>query len=129
MRGSGRLGDEEVTAHDRAFATGDRVILLRNNTSLDVDNGDRGVVIAVDPGRRALTVELDAGSQVGLPDWYLDAGWVDHGYALTAHKLQSTTVDRTFASRRRFGRAAAAHARQTRLWLGWACFLPVGVVG
>jgi hypothetical protein len=32
-----------------------------------------------------------------VPDWYLDAGWVDHGYALTAHKLQSTTVDRTFA--------------------------------
>jgi hypothetical protein len=97
MRSSGRLGDDEITAHDRAFATGDRVILLRNNTSLDVDNGDRGVVIAVDPGQRALTVELEAGRQVGLPDSYLDAGWVDHGYALTAHKLQSTTVDRTFA--------------------------------
>jgi conjugative relaxase-like TrwC/TraI family protein len=97
MRDAGRLGDDEITARDRAFATGDRVILLRNNTSLDVDNGDRGVVIAVDAGRRALTVELDAGRQVDLPDWYLDAGWVDHGYALTAHKLQSTTVDRTFA--------------------------------
>ena len=51
----------------------------------------------VDVDRRALTVELDAGRDVRLPDWYLDAGWVDHGYALTAHKLQSTTVDRTFA--------------------------------
>ena len=51
----------------------------------------------VDADRRALTVELDAGREVRLPDWYLDAGWVDHGYALTAHKLQSTTVDRTFA--------------------------------
>jgi AAA domain len=97
MRANGRLGDDEITARDRAYATGDRVILLRNNASLDVDNGDRGVVIAVDTGRRALTIELDAGRQVDLPDWYLDAGWVDHGYALTAHKLQSTTVDRTFA--------------------------------
>jgi hypothetical protein len=51
----------------------------------------------VDPDHGALTVELDAGRNVRIPDWYLGAGWVDHGYALTAHKLQSTTVDRTFA--------------------------------
>jgi hypothetical protein len=97
MRDAGRLGDDEITVGDRRFAAGDRVVLLRNNKTLDVDNGDRGVILAVDPDRGALTVELDAGRQVRLPDWYLDAGWVDHGYALTAHKLQSTTVDRTFA--------------------------------
>jgi AAA domain/ATP-dependent RecD-like DNA helicase SH3 domain len=97
MRESGRLGDDEIAADDRAFATGDRVMLLRNNSSLDVDNGDRGVIVAIDSDCRALTVELDARREVCLPDWYLDAGWVDHGYALTAHKLQSTTVDRTFA--------------------------------
>ena len=97
MRDSGHLEDGEITTHERGFATGDRVTLLRNNASLDVDNGDRGVIVAVDPDHRALTVELDAGRNVRLPDWYLDAGWVDHGYALTAHKLQSTTVDRTFA--------------------------------
>ena len=97
MRDAGRLGDDEITVDDRSFAAGDRVVLLRNNKTLDVDNGDRGVIVAVDADRRALTVELDAGREVRLPDWYLDAGWVDHGYALTAHKLQSTTVDRTFA--------------------------------
>ena len=93
----GRLGDDEITVDDRSFAAGDRVVLLRNNKTLDVDNGDRGLVVDVDADRRALTVELDAGREVRIPDWYLDAGWVDHGYALTAHKLQSTTVDRTFA--------------------------------
>ena len=97
MRHAGRLGDDEITVADRSFAAGDRVVLLRNNKTLDVDNGDRGIVVDVDADRRALTVELDAGRNVRLPDWYLDAGWVDHGYALTAHKLQSTTVDRTFA--------------------------------
>ncbi len=97
MRDAGRLGDEEITVDDRSFAAGDRVVLLRNNKPLDVDNGDRGVIVAVDADRRALTVELDAGRNVRLPDWYLDAGWVDYGYALTAHKLQSTTVDRSFA--------------------------------
>jgi hypothetical protein len=97
MREAGRLGDDEITVDDRDFAPGDRVVLLRNNASLDVDNGDRGVVGDVDTDTRALTVALDAGRTVRLPAWYLDAGWVDHGYALTAHKLQSTTVDRTFA--------------------------------
>jgi hypothetical protein len=97
MRDAGRLGDEEITVDERSFAAGDRVVLLRNNKTLDVDNGDRGIVLTVDVDRRALSVELDAGRVVRIPDWYLGAGWVDHGYALTAHKLQSTTVDRTFA--------------------------------
>jgi Phage integrase family len=97
MRDAGRLGDHEVSATDRTFAPGDRVVLLRNSTALDVDNGDRGTITAVEPESRGLTVELDAGREVRLPGWYLDAGWVDYGYALTAHKLQSTTVDRTFA--------------------------------
>ena len=97
MRDGGRLGDDEILADDRAFAIGDRVLLLRNNPKLDVDNGDRGVIVDLDVDRRSLTVELDAGRDVRLPAWYLDAGCVDYGYALTAHKLQSTTVDRTFA--------------------------------
>ena len=97
MRSAGRLGEDEVVAAGGTFAAGDRVLLLRNTATLDVDNGDRGTVITADPHERALAVELDGGRQVRLPDWYLDAGWVDYGYALTAHKLQSTTVDRTFA--------------------------------
>jgi hypothetical protein len=97
MRDAGRLGDAEITVDDRGFAAGDRVVLLRNSATVDVDNGDRGLIRSVDPERRGVTVALDAGREVRIPEWYLDAGWVDHGYALTAHKLQSTTVDRTFA--------------------------------
>ena len=97
MRDAGRLGDAEITVADRSFAAGDRVVLLRNNKTVDVDNGDRRVILTVDADHRALTIEVDTGRQARLPDRYLDAGWVDHGYALTAHKLQSTTVDRTFA--------------------------------
>jgi conjugative relaxase-like TrwC/TraI family protein len=97
MRDGGRLGDDEITANDCAFAIGERVLLLRNNQSIDVDNGDRGIIVDLDVDRRSLTVELDAGRDVRLPAWYVDAGYVDYGYALTAHKLQSTTVDRTFA--------------------------------
>ena len=74
MRNAGRLGDDEITVDERSFATGDRAVLLRNNKTLDVDNGDRGTIVDVDADRRALTVELDAGRQVRLPGWYLDAG-------------------------------------------------------
>ena len=42
MRDAGRLGDDEITVDERSFAAGDRVVLLRNNATLDVDNGDRG---------------------------------------------------------------------------------------
>jgi len=97
MRDAGRLGDVEITVADRSYAAGDRVVLLRNSGTLDVDNGDRGLILSVDHERRSLSAALDAGREVRIPEWYLDAGWVDHGYALTAHKLQSTTVDRTFA--------------------------------
>ena len=97
IRDARRLGDAEITVDDRSFAAGDRVVLLRNNATLDVDNGDRGLILNLDPDRRAITVALDARREVRTPDWYLDARWVDHGYALTAHKLQIPTVDRTFA--------------------------------
>jgi ATP-dependent exoDNAse (exonuclease V) alpha subunit len=85
MRDAGRLGDAEITVDERGFAAGDRAVLLRNSATLDVDNGDRGLIRSVDPDRREVTVALDAGREVRLPEWYLDAGWVDHGYALTAH--------------------------------------------
>jgi len=41
-------------------------------------------------------VTLDGGDAVSLGMDYLEAGHLDHGYAITAHRAQGATVDRTY---------------------------------
>ncbi len=41
-------------------------------------------------------MELDGGREITLDAGYLQRGHLDHAYALTAHKAQGATVDRTF---------------------------------
>lgn len=82
----------------REFQQGDRVICLQNEYQLGVLNGDLATIVGVDAKDRSLIVQLDRESEARhLPDWYLDTGYVDHGYALTGHKAQGATVDRTFS--------------------------------
>ncbi|WP_425960325.1 Ti-type conjugative transfer relaxase TraA [Rhizobium nepotum] len=83
----------------RAFAAGDRIVLLQNNRDLDVKNGMLGTVEAVEPD--ALHLRLDGGSggqETGrrLTVRPADYQSFDHGYATTIHKAQGTTVDRAF---------------------------------
>ncbi len=96
MRESGALGDEELEAAGRAFSAGDRVVGLRNDRRVGVVNGDRGMVAWIDEQRRELGLACDDGREVTLPAAYLEQGNLDHGYALTAHKAQGMTVERTF---------------------------------
>jgi conjugative relaxase-like TrwC/TraI family protein len=87
-----------LQAADRVFQIGDRMLCLTNRSRLGVVNGDLATVVSVDPGQRSLTVRLDRDLEPReLPDWYLDQGHVDYGYALTGHKAQGVTVGRTFA--------------------------------
>lgn len=83
----------------RAFAAGDRIVLLRNDRDLGVKNGMLGTVDAVEPD--ALQLRLDGGTggpKTGRsitirPKHYQ---FFDHGYATTIHKAQGATVDRSF---------------------------------
>ncbi len=93
MLNSRRLGPEALIAGDREFRTGDRVVCLRNQRADDLLNGLRGVVTAVDPEGRSLTVRLTDGSDRTVRTSYLDAGHLDHGYAMTIHKAQGLTAD------------------------------------
>lgn len=83
----------------RAFAPGDRIVLLENNRDLGVKNGMLGTVEAVEPN--ALHLRLDGSSNgqnnarhLALP--VKDYQSFDHGYATTIHKAQGATVDRAF---------------------------------
>ena len=93
MREGGELGEDQVVQigrGERAFASGDRVMFLKNERGLGVKNGSLGQVEAVTPERMA--VRLDDGRSVAFD--LKDYADIDHGYAATIHKAQGVTVDR-----------------------------------
>jgi conjugative relaxase-like TrwC/TraI family protein len=99
-----RLGPERLQIEDRRLAVGDRVVCGKNAIAeLGVANGSRGVVTALDPRARSLTIRLDGtdGREVSLPRSYLDGRRqgernrrVDLAYATTGHRAQGLTRGR-----------------------------------
>jgi Ti-type conjugative transfer relaxase TraA len=93
LRQAGALG-EDVTVKaergERSFATGDRLMFLKNDRGLGVKNGMLGEIEQVSPTQ--MTVRLDAGRLVAFD--LKDYAQIDHGYAATIHKSQGVTVDR-----------------------------------
>src|SRR3954447_22939481 len=88
-----RAGEPFRTARgDRAFAAGDRILFLKNDRMLGVKNGMIGTVAQA--GRGRMEVRLDGGRTVVVEESAYNN--VDHGYAVTIHKAQGTTVDRAF---------------------------------
>jgi hypothetical protein len=99
----GRLGAERLQVEDRQLAVGDRVVCGHNAIAeVGVANGSRGVVTALDPQARTLTLRLDGvGRTVILPRSYLDGRGrgernrrVDLAYATTGHRAQGLTRGR-----------------------------------
>ncbi len=78
----------------REFASGDRVMLLANQqlSSIDVKNGMTGIVTSVNASGKML-VQLDYGENVTFSLKEYKA--IDHAYAVTVHKSQGITVDRS----------------------------------
>ncbi|RYY24579.1 MAG: Ti-type conjugative transfer relaxase TraA [Sphingomonadales bacterium] len=94
LRIAGALGEDVTIATERGareFASGDRVMFLKNERSLGVKNGTLGTVESASAVRMA--VQLDDGRSVALD--IKDYAQIDHGYAATIHKAQGMTVDRT----------------------------------
>lgn len=93
FRASGDLGEDIAIGTERgqrAFASGDRIMFLRNERSLGVKNGTLGKVESVNAVRMA--VQLDDGRAIAFD--LKDYAQIDHGYAATIHKAQGMTVDR-----------------------------------
>ncbi|TPJ64123.1 AAA family ATPase, partial [Mesorhizobium sp. B2-7-1] len=94
MRAAGDLGDEvhvDVERGARNFASGDRVMFLRNERGLGVKNGTLGTIEEVSV--QSMTVQTDDGRSARFD--LKDYAHIDHGYAATIHKAQGMTVDRT----------------------------------
>lgn len=96
LESDGRLGREQLDVAGRDFRPGDRIVCRRNSAMLDLRNGTVGTVQAVEPTRGTLTLQTDRGTRVELTRGYLEAGHVEHAYALTGHAAQGLTVERAF---------------------------------
>jgi conjugative relaxase-like TrwC/TraI family protein len=97
MDGDAQLGRERLPLQSGLeLAAGDRVVCSRNHRGLQVTNGTRGTVAAIDPAERAITFDTDDGRRLSLPSTYLDGGHIGYAYALTGHKTQGLTVKRAF---------------------------------
>lgn len=94
MRAAGDLGHDvqvNVKRGARNFASGDRVMFLRNERGLGVKNGTLGIVDEVSTQSMAVRTDDDRSVRFDLKDY----AHIDHGYAATIHKAQGMTVDRT----------------------------------
>ncbi|PBB18857.1 Ti-type conjugative transfer relaxase TraA [Mesorhizobium sp. WSM4313] len=94
MHAAGGLGEEvqvEVERGLRSFASGDRVMFLRNERGLGVKNGTLAVIEEVSTQSMAVRTDDGRSVQFDLKDY----AHLDHGYAATIHKAQGMTVDRT----------------------------------
>ncbi|CAM3595385.1 Ti-type conjugative transfer relaxase TraA [Agrobacterium radiobacter] len=96
--GSGEIIYQTVNGK-RAFAAGDRIVLLRNDRALAVKNGMLGTVESVEPDALHLRLDGSSGGQKTgrrITIRPKDYQSFDHGYATTIHKAQGATVDRSF---------------------------------
>jgi len=92
MRRGNELGEDvrvQVERGARDFASGDRIMFLRNERSLGVKNGTLGKVEQVRDGHMAVRTDDGRSVSFDIKD-YRD---LDHGYAATIHKAQGMTVD------------------------------------
>ena len=100
LRAAGRLGADELTVptgpySERSFAVGDTVVAKRNAYPHGLINGARGTVTAIDIDAVQATVAFP-GRTVTVTRDYLEAGGLDHGYALTVHQAQGLTARTAF---------------------------------
>jgi hypothetical protein len=89
----GELEGPSLATPAGSFQRGDRIICRHNDRALDIDNGTRGTVMSASPALRRLEIRADDGRRLTLPRAYVDAGHVEHAYALTAHSLQGATLE------------------------------------
>ncbi|MBY0501031.1 MAG: AAA family ATPase [Alphaproteobacteria bacterium] len=76
----------------KSFSKGDRIVFTKNKYWSGIRNGTMGTIMELD--RQKIAVKLDEGKEISFAP-NLNPHF-DHGWAITVHKSQGTTVDRTF---------------------------------
>lgn len=86
------FGRKKIFKEERAFSKGDKLVFTRNNTGLGVKNGTIGTITEINAQKIEVKVTEDQKiSFAPKLNPYFDQGW-----AVTIHKSQGTTVDKSF---------------------------------
>jgi conjugative relaxase-like TrwC/TraI family protein len=93
LRAEGAISDEALETAGRHFAVGDHVMTQRNDYRHRLLNGQRGTVTEIHHLAGTLTVAFDNHEVKSIPAGYLEAGSLDHAYAMTVQKAQGLTCD------------------------------------
>ncbi|HUX78508.1 MAG TPA: AAA family ATPase, partial [Alphaproteobacteria bacterium] len=91
-QGEDDFGRKCSLQEEKGFSKGDRIVFTRNNNSLGVKNGTMGTITELNAQK--IHVKLDEGKEILFApnlNPHFDQGW-----AVTIHKSQGTTVDRTY---------------------------------
>lgn len=81
----------------RAFANGDRILFTRNNKTLGVRNGMLATVTRVGDDKLSVAFDPDnSGKRRHFTFSPSEFSSIDHGFAVSIHRSQGCTVDRSF---------------------------------
>jgi Ti-type conjugative transfer relaxase TraA len=86
------FGRKKTFKEERVFSKGDKLVFTRNNTGLGVKNGTIGTITNINAQK--IEVKIAEDHKVSFApklNPYFDQGW-----AVTIHKSQGTTVDKSF---------------------------------
>jgi exodeoxyribonuclease V alpha subunit len=84
------LNPDGEPALEERFRVGDRLIQTRNAHDLELMNGSIVFLVADDPDREEIRVDLDEGGSLTIP--YEDSGDLRLAYAISVHKAQGCEV-------------------------------------
>ena len=71
LRAEGHIGPEDTLIGGRAFAIGDEVLATRNDYDLDVLNGTRATITAIDEANETVRACAADGREIAFPSEYL----------------------------------------------------------
>ncbi len=107
-----QIGEKKV--EQKEFAAGDRVVFLKNDKQIGVQNGLQGTVLQIDKDNNVMRVKTDGDKEKIVNVNYKEYKQFDHAYAVTEHKSQGATVTHAIIAHEGGANANATYVAMTR---------------
>jgi ATP-dependent exoDNAse (exonuclease V) alpha subunit len=106
---NGELGEDIVEINGRFFAKNEKIMLLQNDRTFNIKNGQTAIVRSFDKG--ILSIETETGIKNIDVDEYEQ---IDYAYAITLHKSQGKSFDNTIVIASKKMNSRAFYVAMTR---------------